>query len=135
VIRAAMRRRFWTWTVLACAAGLLVLRAAWTWLPPLLPPCLFRRWTGWSCPGCGGTRCVGRLLHGDLAGALAANPLVVLCGLFAAGWLAAAVAAEWRGRPVPALSARLVWALFGVAAVFALTRNLPWWPFTLLAPR
>jgi hypothetical protein len=50
-------------------------------------------------------------------------------------WCAAAVAAEWRGRAAPGLPARLVWGMFAVTVVFAFTRNLPWWPFTLLAPR
>jgi len=40
--------------------------------------CPFRRCTGAYCPGCGGTRAVGRLLRGDLAGAWHQHPYVVL---------------------------------------------------------
>ena len=46
--------------------------------------CPFRRLTGLPCPGCGSTRAVMSLLHGEPAKALAWNPLVTaaLC-LFA----------------------------------------------------
>jgi hypothetical protein len=40
-------------------------------------PCAFRAVTGWNCPFCGGTRMGAALLHGDLAAAYAANPLVL----------------------------------------------------------
>lgn len=40
--------------------------------------CPFRRCTGGYCPGCGGTRAARRLVHGDVAGAWAHNPWVVL---------------------------------------------------------
>jgi len=40
--------------------------------------CPFRRCTGAYCPGCGGTRAVGRLLRGDLVGAWHQHPYVVL---------------------------------------------------------
>ena len=37
------------------------------------PGCLFRRWFGVSCPGCGGTRAFCALAKGDFAGALRCN--------------------------------------------------------------
>lgn len=60
----------------------------------LFPPCAFREWTGVPCPACGATRAFSSLVHGDLAGVLSSNPLlivfeacVVLCviGTFAVG--------------------------------------------------
>jgi hypothetical protein len=51
-------------------------------------PCAFARWTHHPCPGCGSTRSVLALLHGDLHGVLANNPLgpaaALLIGIFAA---------------------------------------------------
>ena len=38
-------------------------------------PCPFRALTGWQCPFCGATRLGAALLHADLAGAFAANPV------------------------------------------------------------
>ena len=43
-----------------------------------LPPCTFRILTGHNCPGCGLTTSFSNLAHGQLGGALAANPLGVL---------------------------------------------------------
>jgi hypothetical protein len=75
------------------------------------------------------------LLEGDLTGALAMNAAVTVVALAAAGILAAGLWREWRGdvrRTVcpPAMA----WALAVFVVLFGLTRNLPWWPFTLLAP-
>ena len=40
------------------------------------PPCVFNLLTGMLCPGCGGTRALHALLHGDVAAAFAFNPLL-----------------------------------------------------------
>lgn len=57
----------------------------------LFPPCIFHLTTGLQCPGCGLTRAVHLLFHGDLAGALALNSLLplyaLLLGALLAGWL------------------------------------------------
>jgi Protein of unknown function (DUF2752) len=42
------------------------------------PPCLFRTFTGFHCIGCGLTRALHALVHGDIAGAFAMNPLAML---------------------------------------------------------
>src|SRR5438270_4211793 len=62
--------------VLAGAASLLYC------VPPVLggiyPACLFHALTGLHCPGCGSTRCLHALLHGDLRQAAAWNVLLLL---------------------------------------------------------
>jgi hypothetical protein len=40
-------------------------------------PCAFRMMTGWLCPGCGITRALNALLHGDIRSACVYNPLAV----------------------------------------------------------
>jgi hypothetical protein len=40
--------------------------------------CVFRNLTGFSCPGCGMTRAISSLFHGDYFGAFHYNRLVVL---------------------------------------------------------
>ncbi len=52
----------------------------------IFPPCPILHLTGWQCLGCGGTRAMYSLLHGDILRSLAMNPLVV------AGYLGVAVA-------------------------------------------
>lgn len=42
-----------------------------------LPPCLFHKWTGFYCPGCGGTRAVRELLQGHLIISFFYHPVVV----------------------------------------------------------
>ena len=47
-------------------------------------PCLFHFFTGFYCPGCGGTRAVRLLLKGDLAGSFQYHPFVLyVCGALA----------------------------------------------------
>ena len=98
------------------------------------PPCLFHLVTGLWCPGCGLTRCAHALVHLDIARAFEMNALAmvaapVLALLYArnAGWLPANVAE--RLRPLTSLP---FW--FALVAAFAVLRNLPWVPFSWLAP-
>ena len=91
--------------------------------------CPWRHLTGTLCPLCGATTMGTRLLVGDLAGAWANNPFVmVLLGIGVLAVIAWTV--ELAGgpalRPPPALrSSALWWSLLGGAAlVFAIWRNL-----------
>ena len=46
--------------------------------PGHYPTCPFLATTGLYCPGCGALRGIHDLLHGDIAGALARNPMTVI---------------------------------------------------------
>jgi len=99
-----------------------------------LPPCPSLWLTGLFCPGCGTTRALHALLHGDLPGALAMNPLMVLSLPAVAVLLAQAL--DVLPKPLEPLARRLAnaraWAV--VVIVYAVLRNLPWPPFSWLAP-
>jgi len=130
-------RHPWTWLAAAGVSGIVFLKFfAWPRWAGLLPACSFRRLTGLLCPGCGGTRCTNHLLHGDLAGAFAMNAAVVVLLLVAVTLVGIAVVREWKGRPdaLPLIPGWLAWSLAIFVIAFGVTRNLPWWPFTLLAP-
>ncbi len=43
----------------------------------IFPPCIVLHLFGFQCPGCGGTRAMYSLLHGDVAASLVMNPVVV----------------------------------------------------------
>ena len=103
-----------------------------------LPPCLIHEWTGLHCPGCGGTRAFRSLAHGDVAGAFALNGFGVILMVFVALWILRVSWEAWfptKRWPRYELSRRGGWALFWGIIAFSVLRNLPWFPFTLLAPQ
>jgi hypothetical protein len=97
-------------------------------------PCLFHLFTGLYCPGCGLTRALHALVHGDLARMMAMNALLPLL-LVALPLLALHGWGYRLALPRPVLRP-LLGAPFwiGVILGFGVLRNLPWWPFTWLAP-
>lgn len=102
------------------------------------PPCLLRQLTGLNCPGCGGTRAFFALSHGEIAKSIRFNPwtliLVTGLGIWGVKRLIRAVFPDSRlGRPLQ-LRASWLWGLLVVIVAFGVLRNLPWWPFTWLAP-
>ncbi|MGH3545746.1 MAG: DUF2752 domain-containing protein, partial [Mycobacteriales bacterium] len=97
-----------------------------------LVSCAFKALTGLDCPGCGGTRMVWFLLHGDLLQA-ARFHLMALIAVPVLLYAYLALVADRVGKfRLPRLNIpggviagyALGWVLFVVA------RNLPWEPFT-----
>ena len=100
------------------------------------PICPFHELTGLHCPGCGTSRALHALVHGDILTALSNNVLSTLfVPLLAWSWISYGL--ETMGRkPLPALRWRpaALWTLLAVILACWVLRNLPWHPFTLLAP-
>ncbi|ROR89530.1 DUF2752 domain-containing protein [Nocardioides aurantiacus] len=102
--------------------------------PGHYPTCPFLATTGLYCPGCGALRATHDLLHGDVVGALARNPLTVL----AAPYLLLAFvtwALRRLGRPAPrstSLPPWAIWSLLALVVGFGVLRNLP--GFAFLSP-
>lgn len=101
------------------------------------PGCLFHKATGLHCPGCGMSRAAYATMHGDLPRAFRMNPVGMVLlpvGLFAlsletVGWV--------RNRPPPFRIKVGRWGSLALAVLmiaFWVLRNIPAWPFTLLAP-
>jgi len=102
----------------------------------LFPPCPLLAITGYHCPGCGTLRALHQLLNGHLLAAIDYNPLTVFFLPFLAYAFFAAMAGEF-GRPkLPAvfIPAGWIWALLVAVVAFGVLRNLPVFPFTILAP-
>lgn len=101
---------------------------AWGWLRLDLPRpgCVLHNVTGWPCPGCGSTRAVRDLLHGNLAAAFLHNPLFILLLLGAVLFdlYAAIVLACRLPRVRPRVASLPSWARIG--AVSALLVNWLW---------
>ncbi len=100
------------------------------------PDCPFHALTGLWCPGCGSSRAIYSLTHGDVTAAFARNPLMLLALPYVAwAWLAWLLDASdgphlWRlpqRRWVP-IAIGLVIGAYGVA------RNIPWPPLRVLGP-
>ena len=62
------------------------------------PPCSLRTMTGIPCIGCGGTRAMKALAHGEFVAAVKYNPLVVLGVLVVMLWFAWTVATMKMAR-------------------------------------
>jgi hypothetical protein len=134
--RVRSRRRTQLFLVLLAAVGLPAGAAMLYTFPPSETPCWLHTLTGLHCPGCGGTRCVYALLHGDLRQALAYNALFVvslpllLLGAAQLAW------SQWTGRslPLPRMPAWSVHLIVWTIIAFGVLRNVPIEPLTLLAP-
>ena len=102
----------------------------------LFPPCLFHALTGWHCPGCGSARGLHQLLHGHPLVALDLNPLMVLSLPFVSYGLISRFLFLCSQRRLPSIyiSAGWIWALLAIIILFWILRNIPLYPFTLLAP-
>jgi hypothetical protein len=100
------------------------------------PQCIFHRVTGMHCPGCGATRCLHALVHGDLAQAAAYNVLFLLFLPLLLVWGGCIWWSMLTGRPLPRvrLPRWSVHLLFALLLGFWIVRNLPFAPFTFLAP-
>jgi hypothetical protein len=95
------------------------------------PVCPFRLLTGLACPGCGSSRGVHALVHGDIVAAFKFNPLFVLSLPFLLYVLVRFTNAAIHGRQLKGnrLDARYIWTIFGVVLFFWVFRNTPFYPF------
>ena len=86
------------------------------------PPCVFHALTGLQCPGCGATRALYHLLHGDISGAFRFNQIFFLMVPFFAA------AARW---PRILTKPSVAWTIAAVMITYGVVRNLPFWPYPL----
>ena len=90
-----------------------------------LPKCMFHQLTGLYCPGCGATRALSALLHGDIKASLHNNLLLIpLLSLIAVLLI----------KPQISLKRPVAIAIVAVVLGFTILRNIPVAPFTYLAP-
>jgi len=88
--------------------------------------CIFHEITGLLCPGCGVTRMCLSLIHGDFAGAFAANPaLLALSPVLTVCFGACAVRYVRTGskRP-PRWVEYIMWFCIVVLMIFCVARNI-----------
>jgi hypothetical protein len=139
-VRSASRRRTRLLLFAIAALGLPAAAAVVYTFPPgeawFYPPCWWYTLTGLHCPGCGATRCVYALLHGDLVQALAYNSLLVAALPLLLVCAVQCMWSQWTGRrlPLPRMPAWSIHAIMWTILAFGILRNIPIAPLTLLAP-
>ncbi len=100
-------------------------------------PCIIKLLTGLYCPGCGAGRACFSILHGKFFDAFCYNPLLVILLPFAGGYIAAR-GIDWAvtgGNHIDGkISIKLLLAVLIIILVYGILRNIPIFPFSLLAP-
>jgi len=97
------------------------------------PVCQFHRLTGLNCPGCGATRGLYALLHGNFLIALKDNALFIFSISASLVWSANFGLRKLRDQKTAVhLPPKMLWAFLAAAIVFTVLRNLP--VFSFLSP-
>jgi len=100
------------------------------------PVCPLHAMTGLNCPGCGLTRGFHALLNADVLAALGFNALLPVFG-FIFAYLSLSLfltAIRGRGLSWKLFTPTATYSFLFVVTAFFVLRNLPFYPFTLLAP-
>lgn len=102
----------------------------------IFPRCVFNALTGYYCPGCGSQRAIHSLLHLDLAGVVSYNILFIPAFLLLSYHYSFRVINNIFNSKLPNIFyfKSTPWIIFGVVVVFFILRNLPIYPFSILAP-
>jgi hypothetical protein len=130
-------KKFFIGGLLIALAGLAVLFFV---LDPaehiLFPRCVFYSLSGWYCPGCGSQRAIHSLLHLNIPGVVENNFLFLPAVLAIAYHFVHPLLNRWFGWNLPNVfyMKNTPWVIFGIILLFWLLRNLPFYPFSVLAP-
>jgi len=102
----------------------------------LYPMCPLYWFTGCYWPGCGSMQALHQLPHGHLVMALGLKPLMVLSLPFVEYFFASRAMIAVAGRPVKTFFVRpvFIWMFLVVVFAYWFLSNLPFYPFSLLAP-
>jgi hypothetical protein len=103
----------------------------------IFPHCPFNSITGLYCPGCGSQRAVSALLHGEIGRALQFNILLVISLPLIIYSAIVYILNAFRKKQVnqQIFYSPLFVKLFLVLVIaFGIGRNIPLYPFSILAP-
>jgi hypothetical protein len=93
------------------------------------PPCVFKKFTGFDCPGCGSTRACYQLLHGNIAPAADHNILMLaflpLVFIGFTSFFTGRLQQVWNKLNNPKI---ILW----IIVIFWMLRNIPFFPFEWL---
>lgn len=99
------------------------------------PQCPFHAVTGLNCPGCGLTRGFNSLFQGDILSAVHFNALLPIMALVFAYFTLSLFFTVIRGRGLSwsFFTPKMMYFIVALVFIYAIVRNLPFYPFSLLA--
>jgi hypothetical protein len=102
----------------------------------IFPRCIFNSITGYYCPGCGSQRAIHSLLHFDIAGVVSYNFLFIPAFLLIIYHYLRPILNQFFSWKLPNIFyfKSTPWLIFGFVIAFWVLRNLPFYPFSVLAP-
>ena len=121
---------------LALSAGAIYLYSFNPVAAGIYPICPFHALTGLHCPGCGTVRALHQLLHGNVLAAMRLNSFAVIMLPPIAYWLVSSGLQFIGRKPLPSkfIPAFWIWMLLAAILLYWVLRNIPYYPFSLLAP-
>lgn len=121
--------------ILAAAAGAFAIGYFDPTRAGFFPACPFHALTGLNCPGCGLTRGFHALFQGDVLTALHFNLMLPFYFLFFAYLLVSLglIVVRNRGLDFRVFSPVVIYGFLILTIVFSVARNLPYYPFNILA--
>ena len=98
--------------------------------------CPFHMLTGLYCPGCGTLRGLHYLAHGNFLKFINCNPLAFLSIPFLVYSFCVFFYKEITGKELKNFFIRpfFIWLLLAIILIFWVLRNIPKYPFSILAP-
>lgn len=102
----------------------------------IFPNCLFHSLTGFYCPGCGSQRALHSLLHLNFSQVVGYNFLFIPAALFIVYHYLHRLINQWLGWNLPNLFYKnnTPWVILVIVVIFWIARNIPAYPFNILAP-
>lgn len=102
----------------------------------IFPRCLFNSLTGYYCPGCGSQRALHSMLHLDFAGVVSYNFLFIPGFLLIFYHYLHPVVNRLFYWKLPNIFyfKSTPWIILAVVVLFWIARNIPFYPFSVLAP-
>jgi hypothetical protein len=123
-------------TVIGGIVGAIIVRQNNPVTAGFFPQCPLHAMTGLNCPGCGMTRGLHAFLNGDVLSALHFNALLPFFLLIGGYFLASLCLTMLRGKGLSfkVFSPFAMWSFLIIGLAFAVLRNIPAYPFSLLSP-
>ena len=100
------------------------------------PKCMFHSLTGLHCPGCGSQRAIHAILNGQIIEGLKYNLLIILAIFVLSYQIVQQIIVYFypeKNNNILYKSAT-PWVIFIIIILFWILRNIPFAPFTFLAP-